>query len=93
MHLDIRLPIGMLFTLLGLLLAGYGVMSDSAIYQRSLGWNVNLVWGLVLLAFGAFMLVLGRRGTSGVRPAESTPEGRAIEQLEHLRGVESERPQ
>ena len=61
MPLDIRLPIGMLFTLVGLLLAGYGALSDAATYQRSLGYNVNLVWGLVLLAFGVFMLVLGRR--------------------------------
>lgn len=61
MHLDIRLPIGILFTLVGLLMAGYGVLSDPAIYQRSLGYNVNLVWGLVLLAFGAVMLVLARR--------------------------------
>lgn len=70
MNLDIRLPIGMLFALLGLLLAGYGAISDPAVYQRSLGYNLNLIWGLVLLAFGAFMLVLGRRGKSGVRPAE-----------------------
>lgn len=92
MNLDIRLPIGILFGLIGVLLAGYGLMSDQTMYQRSLGWNVNLVWGLVLLAFGAFMLVLGRRGTSSVRPAESTPEGRAMEQLEHRTGVESDGP-
>lgn len=92
MHLDIRLPIGMLFGLIGLLLAGYGVMSTPAIYQRSLGYNVNLAWGLVLLAFGSFMLVLARRGTSGVQPAASTPEGRATEQLEHRSGLESDEP-
>lgn len=63
MRLDIRLPIGILFTLVGLLVAGYGMLSDPAIYQRSLGYNVNLVWGLVLLGFGVLMLVLGRRGT------------------------------
>jgi len=88
MNLDIRLPIGMLFTIVGVMLSGYGVLSDSAIYQKSLGYNVNLVWGLVLLAFGIFMLLLGRRGTSSAKPAESTPEGRAIEQAEHQRGVE-----
>lgn len=64
MNLDIRLPLGMLFAVLGLLLAGYGVASDAAIYQRSLGYNVNLAWGLVLLAFGVVMFVLGRRGVS-----------------------------
>ncbi len=71
MNLDIRLPIGMLFTLLGLLLAGYGAVSDPAIYQRSLGYNLNLIWGIVLLAFGVFMLVLGRRGRNSARPAET----------------------
>ena len=73
MNLDIRLPIGMLFTLLGLLLAGYGVLSDPAAYQRSLGINLNLIWGLVLIAFGVFMLLLGRRARSSARPAESGP--------------------
>lgn len=68
MPLDIRLPIGMLFTLVGLLMAGYGALSDPAIYQRSLGYNVNVVWGLVLLVFGALMLVLGRRARGGVGP-------------------------
>jgi Zn-dependent protease len=49
MNLDIRLPIGGLFTLLGLLLVGYGLMSDPAVYARSLGHNVNLYWGVVNL--------------------------------------------
>ena len=68
MNLDIRLPIGMLFTILGVLLTVYGVMSDAAIYQRSLGYNVNLSWGIVLLAFGIIMLLLGRRRTSSNVP-------------------------
>jgi hypothetical protein len=59
--LDIRLPIGLLFSVFGLLLVGYGLLSDPAIYARSLGFNVNLGWGLVLLAFGASMLALWRR--------------------------------
>ena len=90
MHLDIRLPIGMLFILLGVVLAVYGATSDPAVYERSLGHNVNLTWGLALLVFGVVMLLLGRRGTSGVRPADASPEGRAIEQLEHRRGIERE---
>ena len=90
MNLDIRLPIGGLFTLLGLLLAGYGLVSDHAVYQRSLGYNVNLSWGLVVLAFGVFFLFLGRRGMSGVRLAADEPEGRATEQREHALGLEHE---
>jgi multisubunit Na+/H+ antiporter MnhG subunit len=67
MGLDIRLPIGLLFSVIGLLLAGFGFFSNKAIYQRSLGLNVNLAWGAVLLVFGAVMLILGRR-LSAIRP-------------------------
>ena len=62
MHLDIRLPIGVLFALLGIILTLYGLASDASIYARSLGHNVNLWWGLVLLAFGVIVLLLARRG-------------------------------
>jgi hypothetical protein len=61
MRLDLRLPIGLMFTIIGLLLAGFGLVSDQAIYRRSLGVNVNLWWGLVLLAFGVAMLGLASR--------------------------------
>jgi len=61
MNLDLRLPIGLMFTLFGVMLAGYGLVSDRAIYARSLGINVNLWWGLVLLAFGAMMLTFALR--------------------------------
>ncbi len=62
MGLDIRLPIGLLFSLIGILLAGFGAFGGKDIYQRSLGYNVNLDWGVVLLVFGLGMLVLGFRG-------------------------------
>jgi len=61
MNLDIRIPIGTLFTILGVLLTVYGVMAYPGIYQRSLGYNVNMDWGIVLLMFGLVMLLLGRR--------------------------------
>ena len=61
MGLDIRVPIGLMFALLGILLGGYGLMSDRAIYAKSLGLNVNLGWGVILLAFGIVMLLLARR--------------------------------
>jgi hypothetical protein len=91
MGLDIRLPIGMLFSLIGVTLVVYGALADPAVYARSLGLNVNLTWGFVLLLFGAVMLYLGRRGTSAARPAELDPEGREIEELEHRTGLERER--
>jgi hypothetical protein len=58
---DLRLPIGAMFSVLGVLLVLYGLVSDPAIYERSLGINVNLWWGLCLLAFGVVMLALVRR--------------------------------
>ena len=68
MNLDLRLPIGLMFSIIGVLLTVFGLISDRAIYARSLGINVNLWWGLVLLAFGLLMLGLmararGRRVT------------------------------
>ena len=68
MNLDIRVPIGLLFSLLGVILVIYGLVSDPAVYRHSLGLNVNLGWGLVVLAFGIVALVLGRRA-SRVPPA------------------------
>lgn len=61
MQLDIRLPIGWLFTLLGLVLTGFGLVSDASIYERSSGYNINLWWGLVMIAFGLVTLMLARR--------------------------------
>jgi multisubunit Na+/H+ antiporter MnhG subunit len=75
MGLDIRLPIGLLFSVIGLLLVGFGIFSDKSIYQRSLGLNVNLAWGAVLLVFGAIMVIMGRR-RNAIRPdSESSSTG------------------
>ena len=92
MGLDVRLPIGLMFAILGALLALYGVVTGgSEMYARhSLGININLWWGLVMLAFGVVMIWLGRRGTSAMRPAEISPEGRIIEEIEHRTGKERE---
>jgi hypothetical protein len=61
MGLDLRLPIGVLFSALALVLIVYGLVSDPAIYARSLGINVNLGWGCVLLVFGLAMLAASQR--------------------------------
>jgi len=55
MGLDIRWPIGLMFTLIGILLAGYGAVNATA--SKSLDININLIWGGVLLVFGVLMLV------------------------------------
>lgn len=75
MNLDLRLPIGLMFTIFGAILVGHGLLtSGDAIYGRSLGINVNLWWGLVLLAFGLVMLALARGGR---RRAPPSSEGAA----------------
>ena len=65
MNLDLRLPIGLMFSFIGALLTVFGFLSDKTIYARSLGINVNLWWGLVLLAFGVVMLTLALRARRG----------------------------
>jgi hypothetical protein len=64
MGLDIRWPIGIMFSLLGALLLIYGIAtaSDVEMYQHSLGININIIWGIVLLLFGGFMLMGAVRG-------------------------------
>jgi hypothetical protein len=57
--LDLRVPTGFFFTIVGLILVGMGVFfpSERAALTDS---NVNLYCGLVMLAFGLFMLGLSR---------------------------------
>ena len=65
MHLDVRVPLGLLFLLLGIILIVFGLTSDPAIYaQHSLGQNVNLFWGAIFALFGAVMLLFTRLGRS-----------------------------
>lgn len=61
MNLDLRMPIGLIFTIFGVMLTLYGLVSDATIYERSLGVNVNLWWGMVLLVFGLVMLAFAVR--------------------------------
>jgi hypothetical protein len=68
MRLDVRWPIGGMFTIFGAILTVYGVVSNPAIYEKSLGINVNLWWGLVLLVFGLVMLGLAFRAERAKPP-------------------------
>lgn len=69
MKLDIKIPIGLLFTIFGLILSVYGLAtgSNAEIYAKSLGYNVNLYIGLFMLLFGVFMLVLSRRSIKEIK--------------------------
>ncbi len=83
MQLDIRLPIGLLFTVLGILLIVVGALSSTNALKQSQGFNVDLWWGIVMLIFGVVMFLFGRRGTATARLAEESPEGKKMEEIEH----------
>jgi len=79
MGLDIRMPIGLMFTAFGVMLTIFGLASDKKIYLTSLGVNINFVWGLVLLGFGIIMLVLAYFGSAKMKtvpPADAASEPR-----------------
>ncbi len=61
MGLDIRFPISVMFTVLGVMLTLFGALGDKSIYARSLGININMLWGCVLLVFGITLLIAARR--------------------------------
>ena len=78
MGVDIRFPIGLMFAILGALLALYGLYGaltgETEMYARhSLGINVNLWWGLPMLIFGVVMLRLGLRGSARGGAGRPTP--------------------
>ena len=74
MGIDIRLPLGILFLLVGSVLVVYGAASDPSLYRQSLGINVNLYWGVVLLTFGALMFALSRRAARAEARTENVPQ-------------------
>ncbi len=76
MKLDIRLPLGLLFVIFGLLLGGFGLFGSKTIYDRSLGIDINLWWGAIMLLFGLAMTLLGRRGEQDA-PADHERHGAA----------------
>ncbi len=64
MGLDIRYPIGLMFSIIGALMTIYGLIAkpDPAQYHQAAGTNINLVWGICLLIFGGWMLFMAIKG-------------------------------
>ena len=60
---DIRIPIGLMFSIIGLIITILGLftLSDSEMYQKSLGMNVNIIMGAIMLIFGIVMLFFAYR--------------------------------
>jgi len=63
MGLDIRIPLGLIFLIIGAIMAAYGVVTRATpgLYAKSMDININLIWGSLMLAFGLVMFLAGRR--------------------------------
>jgi TRAP-type C4-dicarboxylate transport system permease small subunit len=87
---DIRIPIGALFALLGVILTAYGAVtwSNVEMYARSEAIVINLWWGLAMIVFGGGMLFFGFRAPP---PAARSVQGTATEERERQLGPESEK--
>ena len=85
MSLDLRIPMGLMFTLVGVILSAFGLATrgNAAMYAKSLGINANLWWGLVLLLFGLTMLLLGRRGQTRIEKERQLPRADNEERRGH----------
>jgi hypothetical protein len=73
MGLDIRWPIGLMFSLIGVLLTGYGLVNSANSTTKIDGEsiNINLIWGVVLLVFGVLMVIFAFRGAKKQGPPEA----------------------
>ena len=73
MGLDIRIPLGLIFLLIGGLMSIYGLVTRNAadIYEKSMGINLNLTWGLVMFAFGVIMFLIGDRKSTRLNSSHS----------------------
>ena len=59
---DIRYPIGLMFSILGVLVTIFGFITRNApMYEKSLGINVNIIMGILMLVFGVGMLYMAIR--------------------------------
>jgi hypothetical protein len=81
MGLDIRIPLGLMFLVTGGLMALYGLFTrGSAIYEKSLDIDINLIWGALMFVFGLVMYIMGRRPrrlvASRVEPTDEPLGGR-----------------
>lgn len=73
MGLDIKLPIGLMFAIFGLLLTIYGIATiGNDMYEASLDININLWAGIFMIVFGGLMIFFSK----GIKKTELTEEAR-----------------
>lgn len=65
--IDLRLPIGLFFLCVGIIMTGFGLLSPHNIPNISQQINVDLDWGVILLLFGALMTVFGIKGQKSIK--------------------------
>ena len=70
---DLRRPLGWLFSTLGILLVIAGLRATPAANARSLGININLIWGVVMIAFALVCLWLARHEARRRTQVASSP--------------------
>jgi len=68
MGLDIRLPIGIIFTIYGIVLMVFGLVTNPEIFEKSLNVNIDLWWGAAMLVFGLIMGTLALRASRRNQP-------------------------
>ncbi len=74
MGLDIRIPLGLIFLITGGIMTVYGLFTrHSDMYSKSMGINLNLIWGSLMLVFGLTMFLVGRRQRWHDDPANPRP--------------------
>jgi hypothetical protein len=75
MGLDIRIPLGLIFLIIGGLMTIFGLVTRNAVelYEKSLGINLNLGWGIVMVLFGLIMFLMGRRKRWQDDPVDPRP--------------------
>jgi hypothetical protein len=81
MGLDIRVPLGLVFLIIGGIMGIFATHGNTAMYEKSLGVNINLIWGSLMFAFGAIMFFFGKRqkwqdDPVSPRPWERDPEAK-----------------
>lgn len=59
--MDLRLTIGRLLFVIGMLLIAATTLAPETIRNQLYGANLNLVWGLLLLGCGALFMLAARK--------------------------------
>lgn len=67
--MDLRTPIGYLFTLVGIILVGWGFFGGADTHTKA-GDNINLWWGFTMLVFGLLMGFFAWRATKCDAPKD-----------------------